>query len=160
MLVTPSNFISSPNFFRGRKGTEIKNIVIYCLRRAGLARTVDTCLVKKENTSYHFIVGVDGHTVQTVRIINKACPAKGSFFYSSDNESISIAIVGAGNIFTNDQYSSLFSIIFLLVKVLGIKEEGLLYYDPPEIDGLQACSWEILSNTLFSVAACKNPFIV
>jgi len=78
MLVKPSDFFPSGSFTDGRNGSFIDHVIIYCTRTTGLERTIQICMDPTENRSYHFIIGRNGKTVQTVSLRNTAWHAGSS----------------------------------------------------------------------------------
>jgi len=153
MLVRPADFRPAVNYDKGRGGTYVDHIVIYCTRTTGIQTTVQICQSPLTKRSYHFVVGRDGEVFQTVHITDTAWHASNVSLPLANERSIGIALVGVGNVFTSRQYSSLYKIIVLLIKILGIEEEGILGYEDIYLSDI-VCpgpnfSWKTLLDKLF-----------
>lgn len=130
MLVSPYNFFQAVNYSKGRSGTYVDHIVLHCTRTTGMTRTIDICQDLKELRSYHFIIGRDGRVVQTVRIRDTAWHARSISNLEHANErSVAITLIGLGNVFTDNQYTSLVNLSKTLIKIFPIEESGIIGYD-------------------------------
>lgn len=126
MLVQRRKFLRAVNFTVGRNNTKVSHLILHCTRTTGLIRTVDICMDRAEQRSYHFVIGRKGEIIQTVRTTDTAWHAGSSSVPDMNNKSIGIALVGAGNHYTAKQYNALYELSDLILDLFSIEEKNII----------------------------------